>query len=310
MNPNQGPTGKASVKEQKSQATAHAQGEKLQKVIASAGLCSRRQAEVLITEGKVLVNDQIATLGSRVLPKDRVQVNGRELKRDLEPFQRRILMYNKPEGELCSTQDDQGRPLVFKKLPRLFGQRWVMVGRLDINTSGLLLFTNDGELASRLMHPSYEIEREYAVRVLGEVTEEHLQQLLKGVELEDGPARFKRVLSAGGTGANQWYHVTIQEGRKREVRRLWESLGLVVSRLKRIRYGCQELGSLKVGQLRELALEEIKLISDQVQLETLKASKQARLISPGASKPARTSARTSSVRSVQGRINRGRDRQG
>lgn len=287
QNPN-GPAAKASVKELKSQAVAPVAGDKLQKAIAAAGLCSRRQAEVMISEGKVSVNGDVARLGDRVKPQDRIDVNGREVKRDLVSFERRVILYNKPEGEVCSTQDEAGRPLVFKKLPRLFGQRWVMVGRLDINTSGLLLFTNDGELASRLMHPSYEIEREYAVRVLGEVREDQLQQLLQGVELEDGPARFKKLMVAGGTGANQWFHVTIQEGRKREVRLLWESQGLVVSRLKRIRYGIQKLGSLKAGQQRELALEEIKLLSDQVQLETLKASKQLANRVAQAGKPPRS----------------------
>ncbi len=212
--------------------------EKLHKVLARAGLGSRRAMERWIQEGRVSVNGRIARLGERVGPKDLLRVDGRILTPSrTEPSRIRVLAYHKPAGEICTHSDPQGRPGAFRHLPRLRCGRWIAVGRLDLNTSGLLLFTNDGELANRLMHPSSGVEREYAVRILGDMEQGALDRLRSGVELEDGTARFLRLKQAGGSGANRWYHVTLCEGRNREVRRLWESQGVTVSRLIRIRYG-------------------------------------------------------------------------
>ncbi len=235
-----------------------ATGERLQKALAARGLGSRRQIEGWISEGRIKINGQLAKLGDRVQPGDKVRVDGKEIRIGFRPAAaRKTLLYNKPEGELVTRNDPEGRRTVFERLPKAGQARWVAVGRLDINTSGLLLLTTDGELANRLMHPSAEIEREYSVRVLGEVTESQLQQLTKGVELDDGPARFERIEEAGGTGANRWYRVVLKEGRNREVRRLWEAVGVKVSRLIRTRYGNVELGPrLFSGQWRKLSDEE------------------------------------------------------
>ena len=212
--------------------------EKLQKVLARVGLGSRRHMEEAIIQGRVSVNGKIAEIGQRIEATDELRVDGRRVDFALEEeTRRRVIIYYKPEGEICSRQDPEGRPTVFDNLPNLRGERWVMVGRLDINSSGLLLFTNDGELANRLMHPSNEVEREYAVRVMGEVTPTARQALLDGVTLDDGPAKFESFTEVGGEGINRWYQVVVKEGRNREVRRLFESQGLRVSRLLRIRYG-------------------------------------------------------------------------
>jgi len=230
--------------------------EKLQKVLAQAGLGSRRELEQWIVAGRVKVNGEPAKLGDRVEPKDRIEVDGRPLKL-AGPPPRQVIMYYKPVGEVTSRQDDANRPLVFDHLPKLASGRWISIGRLDVNTSGLLLFTTDGELANRLMHPSYQIEREYAVRVLGEVTEEILDRLRQGVRLEDGPARFEEVERLSEGAANDWYRVTLKEGRKREVRRLWESQGLKVSRLIRTRFGPISLPrSLHRGGILQLSPKE------------------------------------------------------
>ena len=233
--------------------------EKLQKVLARAGYGSRREMETWIEAGRVSVNGKTATLGDRVAPRDKILVDGKKLAGDAQTVPKTVILYNKPEGEICSRRDPEGRPTVFDRLPRIRHARWVAVGRLDINTSGLLLFTTDGELANRLMHPSRQIEREYAVRVRGEVTPEMIQRMHEGVELEDGPARFTDIQYFAGEGANHWYHVVIMEGRNREVRRLWESQGVTVSRLKRVRYANVFIPShVKVGDYVELSREETR----------------------------------------------------
>ena len=236
-----------------------AQSDKLHKVLADAGIGSRRDMEEMIVAGRVSVNGEPAHVGQRVLASDQVRVNGKPLARKTPGRAPRVLLYYKPAGEIV-TQDDPGeRPTVFEKLPKVSGGRWVAVGRLDLNSEGLLIFTTSGELANRLMHPRYEVEREYAVRVLGEVTDEQRQKLLDGVELADGPAKFTRVDDAGGEGANRWYRVAISEGRNREVRRIFEAIGLTVSRLIRIRYGAIALPrGLARGRFQELAPEWVQ----------------------------------------------------
>lgn len=244
-------------------------GEKLQKVLARMGLASRREIETWIGEGRVKVNGVAATLGQRVDSHDAIALDGRLLKREeIAGSVRRVLIYNKPDGEICTRDDPEGRPTVFDRLPRPKEGRWINIGRLDINTTGLLLFTTDGELANRLMHPSYQMDREYAVRVRGEVTEEMLENLKTGVMLEDGPAKFTDIKEApGGEGFNHWYHCVVMEGRNREVRRLWESQGLVVSRLKRVRFGPVFLTSdLTMGRWREMDQREVDILSAEVGL--------------------------------------------
>ena len=212
--------------------------EKLQKVLARAGYGSRREIESWIEAGRIKVNKRVASLGDRVSETDRIQVDGKPVPQSrLKQRRSRVLIYHKPVGEICTRHDPEGRDTIFKHLPRLASGRWITVGRLDYNTSGLLLVTTDGELANRLMHPSHRVEREYAVRILGEVDRDMLNRLQQGVELEDGPAHFDKIIDAGGDGANHWYHVILREGRNREVRRLWESQGVQVSRLTRVRYG-------------------------------------------------------------------------
>ncbi len=238
----------------------NSQSEKLHKVLADAGIGSRRDMEEMIIAGRVSVNGQPAHIGQRVMPNDQVRVNGKPLQRRPAGGRLpRVLLYHKPSGEIV-TQDDPGeRPTVFEKLPKVSGGRWVAVGRLDLNTEGLILFTTSGELANRLMHPRYEVEREYAVRVIGELTESQRQQLLDGVQLEDGPAKFSKVDDAGGQGLNHWYRVALSEGRNREVRRIFESIGLTVSRLIRIRFGAIQLPrTLSRGRFYELAPEWVQ----------------------------------------------------
>ncbi|HBM08179.1 23S rRNA pseudouridine(2605) synthase RluB [Pseudomonas sp. Choline-3u-10] len=249
-----------------------AHGEKLQKVLARIGLASRRDVENWIAAGRVKVNGSIATLGQRVDLHDAIAVDGRLLKREeAAETVRRVLIYNKPDGEICTRDDPEGRPTVFDRLPRPKEGRWINIGRLDINTTGLLLFTTDGELANRLMHPSYEMDREYAVRVRGEVDEEMIERLKTGVMLEDGPARFTDIQEApGGEGFNHWYHCVVMEGRNREVRRLWESQGLVVSRLKRVRFGPVFMTSdLPMGRWREMSQSEVDILSEEVGLKSV-----------------------------------------
>lgn len=245
------------------------ESDKLQKVLANNGVGSRREMERWIEAGRISVNGTLAKLGDRVSPADQIRVDGHVMSRAKEKSACRVLMYNKPEGELCSRNDPEGRQTVFDRLPKIDGDRWIAVGRLDINTSGLLLFTNDGELANRLMHPRHEVEREYAVRIFGEVTPKMLRALQKGVELEDGMAKFNHIHvrpSEEGT-LNQWFNVTLSEGKNREVRRLWESQGVQVSRLMRVRYGPLDLQNrLPQGAWIELELDRINQLRTLVQL--------------------------------------------
>lgn len=244
-------------------------GEKVQKILANLGYASRREIERWISDGRVRINDQIIGLGARAEPEDQISVDGRLVHQQQGEPDLRVLIYHKPVDEICTRSDPEGRPTVFRNLPKIPGQRWIAVGRLDINSSGLMLFTNNGELANRLMHPSYEIEREYAVRVLGEVSPEMIEKLKKGVELDDGTAKFVTICDAGGEGANRWYHVTLKEGRNREVRRIWEAVGRQVSRLHRIRYGPVSLPrSLRPGNYKELEESARDLLLKTVGLQS------------------------------------------
>ncbi|MFG1172425.1 23S rRNA pseudouridine(2605) synthase RluB [Erwiniaceae bacterium CAU 1747] len=251
--------------------------EKLQKVLARAGHGSRREIEAMISAGRVSVDGKLATLGDRVEPSSslKIRIDGHVVPVSESITEVcRVLAYYKPEGELCTRSDPEGRPTVFDRLPKLRGARWIAVGRLDVNTCGLLLFTTDGELANRLMHPSREVEREYAVRVFGQVDEAKIKQLSRGVQLEDGPAAFKTLKFTGGEGINQWYNVTLTEGRNREVRRLWEAVGVQVSRLIRVRYGDINLPKgLPRGGWTELDLEPTNYLRELVGLEAETVSK-------------------------------------
>ena len=245
--------------------------EKIQKVLARAGLGSRREIETWIEAGRIKVGGAISKLGDRIEDGQTVFLDGRPLKLlKAHENRRRVLLYNKPEGEVATRKDPEGRPTVFDRLPRIDNQRWINVGRLDINTSGLMLFTTDGELANKLMHPSSNIDREYLVRLFGEVTDEIVQRLLSGVELEDGPARFSDVVeNEEDSGQNRWYTVCLMEGRNREVRRLWESQGIKVNRLKRVRFGPVFLPSyLRTGQWVDMDVAETKSLYRQCGLRT------------------------------------------
>ncbi|MEZ9527194.1 23S rRNA pseudouridine(2605) synthase RluB [Enterovibrio norvegicus] len=243
--------------------------EKLQKVLARAGLGSRREIESMIQAGRVSVNGIVAKLGDRLDDAStNIRVDGHSVQ-VAAPSEVvcRVLAYNKPEGELCTRSDPEGRRTVFDRLPRMNGARWVAVGRLDANTSGLMLFTTDGELANRLMHPSRQVQREYMVRVFGEVNEQMIKNLVRGVTLEDGDARFEDIVYAGGEGMNHTFYVVITEGRNREVRRLWESQGVTVSRLKRVRYGNLYLNKeLPRGGWMELELDDVNYLREMVEL--------------------------------------------
>lgn len=227
--------------------------EKLQKVLANLGLASRRTIEEWIQAGRIKVNNQIAKIGMRVDLHDVIKVDNRVVRMPRHETKTRLILYHKPEGEICSREDPERRRTVFMSLPKLAQGRWIGIGRLDINTSGLLLFTNDGELANKLMHPSANLEREYAVRIYGNVDEEVLKKLQQGVILEDGKAKFEKIIDAGGEGRNHWYHVIVKEGKNRLVRRLWESQNVKISRLIRIRFGNYTLPKhLRIGKWMEI----------------------------------------------------------
>ena len=249
--------------------------DKLQKVLAAAGYGSRRELEQWISDGRVQVNGRVAKLGDRVSADDTVIVDGKRA-RLLGTDQRiRVLVYNKPEGEVCTRSDPEGRKTVFDRLPRLSGERWIVVGRLDINTTGLLMFTNNGELANRLMHPSYEVDREYLVRVHGQVDDAMIKRLREGVLLDDGIAKFSDVVPGERVGSNGWYTVALMEGRNREVRRLWESQGVEVNRLKRVRFGPIFMPSyVRKGQWIELDDKSLSDVLSAVDLSVRKKQRQ------------------------------------
>ncbi|MDK7224969.1 23S rRNA pseudouridine(2605) synthase RluB, partial [Proteus mirabilis] len=253
--------------------------EKLQKILARSGHGSRREIEGYLQEGRISIDGVKAKLGDRIDANStaKIRLDGRILSiREAQKDVCRVLAYYKPEGELCTRSDPQGRPTVFQRLPRLNSARWIAVGRLDVNTSGLLLFTTDGELANRLMHPSREVEREYAVRVFGEIDDAKIRQLTRGVQLEDGPASFRSVSYRGGEGINQWYNVSLTEGRNREVRRMWEAVGVQVSRLIRVRYGDIDLPKgLPRGGWAELGLNQINYLRQLVELNDETVTKVA-----------------------------------
>ena len=246
-----------------------AKNEKLQKVLARAGIGSRREMERVIAQGRVIVNGLRATLGDRVDFSDRIEVDKKRIQ--LTPNEEKnvkVLLYNKPEGEICTRSDPEGRPTVFVHLPQLSGERWIAVGRLDFNTSGLLLFTTDGELANSLMHPSSKIDREYLVRIQGKVDDDMKARLIEGIALEDGTARFTDIVDGAGSGQNHWFYCVVMEGRNREVRRLWESQGVKVSRLKRVRFGNIFIPShVRVGQWTDLNVKEIKELCTTAKVE-------------------------------------------
>lgn len=245
--------------------------ERIQKVLANAGHGSRRQIESWIKEGKITVNGKPAVLGQSIDQSDRISIDSRPIRLHFSRGETKpkVIAYYKPVGEICTRKDEKGRETVFSKLPKLRNSRWINIGRLDINTTGLLLFTTDGDLANKLMHPSSQIEREYAVRVLGTATKQQLQAMREGVELEDGLAQFTDIVDSGGEGANHWYHVVIMEGRNREVRRLWESQGLKVSRLIRTRFGPYHLPRRKrPGQNWRLEDNEIEALQQAANTKT------------------------------------------
>ncbi|MBI4195462.1 MAG: pseudouridine synthase [Betaproteobacteria bacterium] len=242
---------------------AGAASQKLQKVLAEAGLGSRRTMEQWIRDGRVTVNGAVAAIGSRVTPRDFIKVGRREVRWPAPHRAPRVLLYHKPEGEVTSRDDPQGRPTVFDKLPTVRGGKWLAVGRLDYNTCGLLIFTTSGELANRMMHPRFEVEREYAVRLLGRLNPDQVTRMKSGVMLEDGPVHCALVEDAGGEGANHWYRIVLTEGRNRVVRRMFKALGVTVSRLMRVRFGIVSLPpQLKRGRLTEIAPAEVRRLMD------------------------------------------------
>ncbi|MGN6231937.1 MAG: 23S rRNA pseudouridine(2605) synthase RluB [Trinickia sp.] len=250
---------------------------KLHKVLAEAGMGSRREMEELIVAGRVSVNGEPAHIGQRIMPTDQVRINGKPVKRRVQTKPPRVLLYHKPTGEIVSHADPEGRPSVFDKLPPMKTAKWLAVGRLDFNTEGLLMLTTSGDLANRFMHPRYSVEREYAVRVVGELSESARQKLLHGIELDDGPANFLRIRDGGGEGTNHWYHVALAEGRNREVRRMFEAVGLMVSRLIRTRHGPISLPrGLHRGRWEELEESQVRSLMAAVGLKAPTEEKGAR----------------------------------
>ena len=246
--------------------------QKLQKILAQAGLGSRRDMEEMIKSGRVTVNGQVAELGARVGDDDVLRVDGKNVRIRAAGRMPRITLYHKPEGEIVSRDDPEGRASVFDRLPQMKTSKWIAIGRLDFNTSGLLIFTTSGELANHLMHPRFEVEREYAVRTLGKLTPEQMEQLTEGIELEDGTAHFDTISDQGGEGINHWYRVILREGRNREVRRMFEAVGLTVSRLMRVRFGVINLPSrLKRGQTLELDPVQVRQILKWAGIEAPRA---------------------------------------
>ncbi|CAH1386059.1 pseudouridine synthase [Candidatus Nitrotoga sp. M5] len=257
------------MNEQAKQSAQH--GERLQKVLAQVGLGSRRTMEVWISAGRITVNGEVATLGMRVTEDDVVRADKRivHFKTNSDSLPR-VLLYHKQEGEIVSRDDPEKRVNVFDKLPKLQGMKWIAIGRLDYNTSGLLIFTTSGDLANRLMHPRFEVEREYAVRVQGRMTDEQMQQMVNdGITLEDGLVKFERLTDEGGEGYNHWYRLMLKEGRNRVVRRTFDALGLPISRLIRVRFGLVNLPPrLKRGELAELGTGEVNQVLDWVSMES------------------------------------------
>jgi 23S rRNA pseudouridine2605 synthase len=250
--------------------------EKIQKTLANAGVGSRRQIEGWIREGRITINGMLAKIGDRIKPSDKIRIEGREINLIKSSEKKtRVIVYYKPEGEICTRNDPEGRPTVFDRLPLLRNGRWVSIGRLDFNTSGLLILTNDGDLANKMMHPSAELEREYAVRIQGEVTPDMLKKLKKGVKLEDGVAHFEQITDVGGESTNHWYHVIVKQGRNRIVRRLFESQDVTVSRLIRVRFGSVHLPRfLKRGKWIELEKNEIMNLTEPQETSPKKPSLQ------------------------------------
>jgi len=265
--------------------------------MATAGLGSRRAIDARIASGAVRLNEVVAEPGASAQAGDVVAMDGQRWRLVEKPVRFRTLIYNKPEGEVTTRSDPEGRPTVFERLPKLKNQRWIAVGRLDINTSGLLILTTDGELANAMMHPSGRVDREYACRIHGEISEEQLQKLRDGVELEDGMANFSDIQAGGSSASNRWYYVVLMEGRNREVRRLWESQGVQVSRLKRVRYGAAFLPKhMHVGRWREIAQEEHQVLREDVGLA---AATRVLTLEPLVQPPKRKSGRP--VRRKRGR---------
>ncbi len=233
-------------------------GERIQKVLAQSGFGSRREIEKAIVDEKVLVNNKIAKVGQSITPSDKIILNGKQIFLSNSNNLPRVLIYNKPEGEIVSENDPEGRVNVFQNLPRIKNGKWISVGRLDFNTSGLLIFTSNGELANKMMHPKYEVEREYSVRILGEVSDVQIKKFEKGIDLDDGTAKFQSIAFEGGEGANKWYRVVLKEGRNREVRRMFAHFNITVSRLIRVRFGIVVLPShVKRGMHAELTQAEV-----------------------------------------------------
>jgi 23S rRNA pseudouridine2605 synthase len=265
-----------------------AASERLQKALASAGLGSRREMEAWIAEGRVQVNGETATIGMKVGPRDIVKVSGRRIYLRFDEKRTRILIYHKSEGEIVTRDDPQGRATVFDALPKLRGAKWISIGRLDYNTDGLMIFTTDGELANKLMHPRFGLQREYAVRVLGALSNDEKDRLLEGVRLDDGMAQFQSIEDGGGDGANCWYRVTIAEGRNREVRRMFEAVGHAVSRLIRIRYGAVMLPrGLRRGVWMELDHRDIERLTSAAGMVTPSEAAAARPARPAPRNPSR-----------------------